>query len=72
MKAMGVIAGVPDMCYLMPGGRVTWIEMKTETGTQSPAQVQFQRLAESLGHDYVVIRTFESFQHFFCRPADGC
>lgn len=65
MKAMGVIAGVPDMCYLMPEGRVIWIEMKTKDGVQSDAQRQFQNNCEDLGHAYIICRTFEQFQQIF-------
>ena len=62
MKAMGVVAGVSDLVYLQPGGRVKFIEMKTETGSQSPEQKKFQLLAIGLGFEYVICRTFEDFR----------
>ena len=54
-RAMGVIAGVADMCYLVEGG-VVWIEWKTETGKQSPDQKHFEALVKSLGHQYHIVR----------------
>lgn len=60
-KAMGVIAGVADMCYLKPEGKTCWIEWKTETGRQSPQQVSFEKLCRSLGHEYHIVRSEEEF-----------
>lgn len=54
-RAMGVIAGVADMCFLVECG-VIWIEWKTETGKQSPDQKQFEALVRSLGHQYYIVR----------------
>ena len=54
-RAMGVIAGVADMCFLIEGG-VIWIEWKTETGKQSPDQKQFEALVRSVGHQYHIVR----------------
>ncbi len=64
MKAMGVVPGVSDFCYLVPGGKVFWLELKTETGRQSDEQIKFQKLCESLGHDYRIIRSLEDFKAF--------
>ena len=60
-KAMGVVPGVADMCFLKPEGRTCWIEWKTDTGKQSPHQVNFQRLCLSLGHEYHIVRNEEEF-----------
>ena len=60
-KAMGVVAGVADMCYLKPEGQTCWIEWKTETGRQSPEQVKFQQLCLSLGHEYHIVRSEAEF-----------
>ena len=60
-KAMGVVAGVADMCYLKPEGQTCWIEWKTETGKQSPKQVKFQQLCLSLGHEYHIVRSEAEF-----------
>ena len=60
-KAMGVIAGVADMCYLKPEGKTCWIEWKTDIGRQSPQQVTFEKLCRSLGHEYHIVRSEEEF-----------
>ncbi len=60
-KAMGVVSGVADMCYLKPEGKTCWIEWKTESGKQSPEQVKFQQLCISLGHEYYIIRSEAEF-----------
>jgi 2-succinyl-5-enolpyruvyl-6-hydroxy-3-cyclohexene-1-carboxylate synthase len=60
-KAMGVVPGVADMCFMKPEGRTCWIEWKTDTGKQSPHQVNFQRLCLSLGHEYHIVRSEEEF-----------
>lgn len=60
-KAMGVVAGVADMCYLKPEGKVVWIEWKTEIGKQSTEQKEFERLCIQLGHEYVIVRNENEF-----------
>ncbi len=59
MKAEGVRAGSPDLCFMLPQGRVAWLEMKTETGTLSPAQKYFRGMAERLGHHWGMARTLD-------------
>ncbi len=63
MKAMGVVPGVADFCNIRTPMR--WIEMKTETGVQSPDQRKFQQMVESVGHTYVICRSFEAFKELF-------
>jgi hypothetical protein len=60
-KAMGVQAGVADMCYLKPEGKVVWIEWKTEIGKQSTEQKEFEKLCLSLGHEYKIVRNEQEF-----------
>lgn len=40
-------------------GRFTAVEIKTPTGRQSPDQVRFQKLVESKGGEYVILRSVE-------------
>ena len=44
-------AGVPDRLITMPGGRVIFVELKTETGTLAPIQRVQQNKLKLLGHD---------------------
>jgi hypothetical protein len=64
-KAMGVVSGVSDMIYLKPGGRPLLIEFKTETGTQSSTQKDWQQKVEAIGYEYVICRSFSHFQQLF-------
>jgi hypothetical protein len=60
-KAMGVVAGVADMCYLRPEGKVVWIEWKTEIGKQSKEQKEFEKVCQELGHEYKIVRNEDEF-----------
>ena len=60
MKAMGVVPGVSDLIYLTPTGPV-FIEIKTEIGTQSTAQKEFQAIVTGLGFTYHICRNFFEF-----------
>lgn len=63
LKAEGVVAGVSDLILLYPAPPYhgLLIEMKTETGRQSPAQRSWQAKAERAGYRYAVIRSPEAF-----------
>ena len=54
--AMGLWPGVSDLVAVLPG-RVVFLEVKTETGRQSPKQIKFQEAIERLGFDYFVVRS---------------
>ncbi len=49
-KAMGMAAGEPDLRIYLPGGRVVFIELKTNAGRLSPAQEWRQEQLRQLGH----------------------
>lgn len=42
LKAEGVRAGVPDLCFVLPGGRAAFLELKAEKGRLSDAQKEFR------------------------------
>jgi hypothetical protein len=58
-KKMGVLAGVADWTFLLPGARTAFLELKDGNGRQSEAQVEFQRNVEALGFIYEMARTPE-------------
>lgn len=64
-KAMGMVAGVSDLIYLRPNDTPLCIEMKDDTGRQTPAQIEWQKVAEAAGCRYVVVRSLEDFQRLF-------
>lgn len=59
MKAMGMVAGVSDLCFICGDGTTAYIEMKTPTGTQSPAQKLFEAAVRSVGAPYYIVRSVE-------------
>lgn len=60
-RSMGVKKGIADWQYMADNGRTIWIELKTEDGTQSKEQKQFEALCDLLGHDYYICRDYYSF-----------
>ena len=60
-KALGVVPGVADMCFLKPDGKTCWIEWKTEKEKQKPKQIEFEQLCISLGHEYHIVRSEAEF-----------
>ena len=64
-KAKGVVAGVSDYVCLVVGTRgepFLCLEFKTETGTQSPKQKDFEAKVLSQGGVYWVVRSTEDAQ----------
>jgi len=57
-------SGVPDRIICLPGGRVIFTELKTETGRTSPVQdVQIGKLRR-LGMDVRVLHGIEEVKQF--------
>ena len=56
MKVEGLTAGVADICIMLPGGSVLWLELKTARGRQGVAQRAFEAVCDRLGHPYLLIR----------------
>lgn len=56
--AMGARAGFADLLIVVDGLHL-YLEVKTRTGRQSPAQVEFQRDCEAMGLVYEVVRSVD-------------
>lgn len=63
-KRMGTRAGFPDFIFLLPRGGCFFlaIEMKSAKGRQTDTQREYQRIIESVGGKYAVVRTFDEFR----------
>lgn len=61
-KAMGVVKGVADMHFIMPKGRIAFLEFKAPGGKQSDAQWKWMKKVESLGHYYCIITSVIDFK----------
>jgi hypothetical protein len=57
--ALGLRAGIPDLCLLCSDGRTRWIELKTDSGKLSTAQMRFRDLCNEWGHDWALVRSVE-------------
>lgn len=57
--------GVSDVVVVLKN-KTLYIEFKTETGTQSDEQKDFQKTVTNLGHEYYLIRSFEQFKELIC------
>ena len=44
-------SGVPDRVVLMPGGHIIFIELKTETGSLTPLQIEVHNTLRDMGFD---------------------
>lgn len=62
LKATGLLAGVSDLIVIIPN-KILFIELKTETGRQSPVQKEFEERITKLGFEYHLIRSLNEFQN---------
>jgi hypothetical protein len=56
-KKLGIRAGVADIVIMWKGGKIGFIELKTEKGKLSVAQSNFQAMCQESGFNYVVCRS---------------
>ena len=59
MKAEGVRSGIADLCFLFPGGRVAWLEMKKPGGVLSDTQKNFRDICKALSHDWATAKSVD-------------
>lgn len=59
LKDEGVRSGSPDLVFLLPEGRVAWLEMKAGKNTLEPEQKAFRDRAQALGHHWAMARSVD-------------
>lgn len=59
LKVQGVLAGVPDLCIVLPGGRTIWVEMKAKAGRVSLNQTGLHKLFIEMGHEVLTAYSAE-------------
>jgi hypothetical protein len=64
LKAMGVKAGVPDLCVLIPGGKIGFIELKAPKGRMSDSQLEFTERAKDRGALVAVCHSLEEVAEY--------
>ena len=68
LKATGLLPGASDLIVLH-NRQVLWVEVKTPTGTQSPAQKDFASRVVAMGFVYKIVRSLLEFQEFISNLA---
>lgn len=65
LKAMGLTAGMPDLCLIDKNGKAHFVELKTPTGKLSTNQrIIHQRLTDLMGKPPTIIRSVSEFGHW--------
>ena len=54
LKAMGVLRGVPDLCFILAAGSPAFLELKRKGGTVDNAQNEFAEKCAFLGVEHAV------------------
>lgn len=62
LRRMGLKPGWPDYQFLLPRGRIGFIELKRADGRLSDDQIEFRRKAVALGCGYAVCRSVEEVE----------
>jgi hypothetical protein len=65
LKWTGVLAGIPDLAIVAPGGRVSFVETKAETGQLSPEQRAIRDALTALGTPPAICRSIEEARSAF-------
>lgn len=60
LKAMGVKAGVADLCFLVKRGYAAFMELKVNGGRQSAAQLVFEQRCIDNNVPYVVVTNMDT------------
>lgn len=58
-RNMGVLPGVPDLCFVLPDGKAAFIEVKQIDGVLSESQVNFSSDVTRNGCPYGVARSVD-------------
>lgn len=70
-KALGVCKGVADFVFILPWGKIVFIEMKKPGGKQSESQKDFMNKVQDRQHYYHIIDGFEEFKQLINTLLDG-
>ncbi len=69
--AMGNKRGVADLIIWCPGGKELKIELKTKSGKLSPAQADWKKRMEELGHTVHLARSLAHVKHIYYTEVYG-
>lgn len=63
-------AGVPDRLIVMPGGKIYFVELKTEKGVPTVLQCRQMDRLFSLGCDVTLLQGLEQVKNFLARISE--
>lgn len=63
-------AGVPDRLIVMPGGKIYFVELKTEKGVPTVLQCRQMDQLFSLGCDVTLLQGLEQVKNFLARISE--
>lgn len=63
--------GVPDRMVCLPGGRLVFVELKTESGRLTPVQQAQIGYLKTLGQDVRVLYGIDDVERFIDEMANG-
>lgn len=66
LKNTGLLKGASDLILVLPKA-THYVEVKTETGYQSPEQIEFEKRVRSLGQSYHLVRSLGQFKELVGR-----
>lgn len=58
-KLSGARAGWPDLVYIMPAGRIVWVELKSSIGRVSKEQLELHGKMREFGCEVYVVKAFD-------------
>jgi len=61
-KAIGIRSGLPDFQIILPDGKIFWVELKKEGGTQKKNQKKCEQWMKERGLEYYLINSVEDFK----------
>lgn len=61
-KAMGVLAGVADLVFILDGGRIAFIELKVGRNQLEAPQETFRESVQQQGCPYAVCRSLDEVE----------
>jgi hypothetical protein len=65
LKWTGVVAGVPDLCVIGPGGKALFLEVKTATGRLSDEQREIMGALGRLGSPFMTVTSIDDVRRAF-------
>lgn len=67
LKAMGVLAGVPDFVFVLPNAQAAFLELKAADGVLSDPQIDFRDRVLAAGCGYATARSLDEVEAVLVR-----